>query len=47
MERADNLRFKGLAQPGSININSAGSMSACQMLSYSTTLDRAGLSRFS
>ncbi|MBV9388953.1 MAG: helix-turn-helix transcriptional regulator [Chroococcidiopsidaceae cyanobacterium CP_BM_ER_R8_30] len=30
IERADSLRYKGLAQAGSMNINSAGSMSACQ-----------------
>lgn len=30
IERADSLRFKGLAQAGSININSAGSMASCQ-----------------
>ncbi len=30
IERADSLRFRGLAQAGSININSAGSMSSCQ-----------------
>ncbi|MFQ4144914.1 AraC family transcriptional regulator [Chlorogloeopsis sp. ULAP02] len=30
MERADSLRFQGLAQAGSININSAGSMASCQ-----------------
>lgn len=30
IERADSLRFRGLAQAGSININSAGSRSACQ-----------------
>lgn len=30
IERADSLRFKGLAQAGSININSAGSMASCR-----------------
>ena len=30
IERADSLRFQGLAQAGSININSAGSMAACR-----------------
>ncbi|MDM9379867.1 AraC family transcriptional regulator [Chlorogloeopsis sp. ULAP01] len=30
VERADSLRFKGLAQAGSINIHSAGSMASCR-----------------
>jgi AraC family transcriptional regulator len=30
VEQADSLRFKGLAQTGSINIHSAGSMASCQ-----------------
>jgi len=30
IERADSLRFKGLAQAGSINIYSAGSMASCR-----------------